>query len=68
MYNGNRRSHWVVLFSPNIWNLYQQVRNNKDRTNKCAKAANRSLNTELVVKHLSLWYFINCHLSPKNTN
>ncbi|CAI6344403.1 unnamed protein product [Macrosiphum euphorbiae] len=44
-------------FPPEIWNLYQRVLTNQNRTNK---AANRRLNIQMGVTNPTIWSFINC--------
>jgi len=42
--NRNREGRQPARFSPAMWNLYERVLTNKDRTNNHAEAANRKLN------------------------
>lgn len=55
--NRNERGRRAALFSPDLWNLYQRVLNDEDRTNNHAETASRKLNTEIGVQHSSLWSF-----------
>ncbi|XP_050516377.1 uncharacterized protein LOC126891239 [Diabrotica virgifera virgifera] len=52
---GGRRQ---PLFPPEIWNLYQRVRDGVDRTNNHAEAANRRIQNELGMDHPTIWKFI----------
>jgi len=45
-------------FSLAMWNLYERVLTNKDRTNNHAEAANRRLN-QLMANKPTIWAFIN---------
>ncbi|KAL4088720.1 hypothetical protein QTP88_023804 [Uroleucon formosanum] len=47
-------------FPPEIWNLYQRVLTNQNRTNNHAEAANRRLNIQMGVTNPTIWSFINC--------
>ncbi|KAL4126086.1 hypothetical protein QTP88_010315 [Uroleucon formosanum] len=47
-------------FPPEIWNLYQRVLANQNRTNNLVEAANRRLNVQMAVTNPTIWSFINC--------
>ena len=46
------------IFLIPVWNVYERVLNDCDRTNNHAEAAHRKLSHELGVKHQTLWKFI----------
>lgn len=46
------------LFSPHIWNVYDRVLNDQNRTNNIAEAAHRSLQSQLDMDHPSIWKFV----------
>lgn len=56
-YGRNRRRRPAV-FAPQLWNVYERVLADQDRTNNHAEAAHRRLQTEIDVKHPSIWRFI----------
>ncbi|VVC37206.1 Hypothetical protein CINCED_3A020514 [Cinara cedri] len=47
-------------YPPIIWNVHERVLNKEDRTNNHAETANRRLNLQMAVDHLTLWAFISC--------
>lgn len=53
--NGGRRR---ATFAAEIWNLYDRVINDQNRTNNLAEAAHRKLQTELRMDHPSIWRLI----------
>lgn len=55
---GRNRIRRAPSFPPPLWNVYDRVLNNQDRTNNHAEAAHRRLQTELDVSHQSIWRFI----------
>jgi len=60
--NKNQRGRRLLLFPPNIWNMYNRVLNGKNRTSNYAEASKRRLNMKMGVNHPSLWSFIKCFL------
>ncbi|XP_025406828.1 uncharacterized protein LOC112680829, partial [Sipha flava] len=56
--NRSKSGRRPALFPPILWNVHDRVINDQDRTNNYAEAANRKLNTEMGVSHLTLWSFI----------
>jgi MULE transposase domain len=57
IYGRNRRRRPAV-FPIELWNVYDRVLNDQDRTNNHSEAAHRRLQTELDVNHPSIWRFI----------
>ncbi|KAL4097696.1 hypothetical protein QTP88_022427 [Uroleucon formosanum] len=55
--NRSREGRRPARFSPAMWNLYERVLTNKDRTNNHAEAANRRLN-QLMANKPTIWAFI----------
>ncbi|CAI6358531.1 unnamed protein product [Macrosiphum euphorbiae] len=55
--NRSREGRRPARFSPTMWNLYERVLTNKDRTNNHAEAANRRLN-QLMANKPTIWAFI----------
>ena len=53
---GERRS---PIFPVEVWNVFSRVINDQDRTNNRAEAAHRKLQTELGVKHPTVWKLVN---------
>lgn len=53
--NGARRQ---ALFPKEMWNVYDRVINNNDRTNNYCEAAHRRLHKQLCMDHPSIWKFI----------
>lgn len=58
--NRRKLGHRSPQFPPEIWNLYQRVLTNQNRTNNHAEAANRRLNIQMGVTNPTIWSFINC--------
>ncbi|XP_060845775.1 uncharacterized protein LOC132925392 [Rhopalosiphum padi] len=56
--NRSRVGRRPARFSPTMWNLYERVLTNKDRTNNHAEAANRRLN-QLMTNKPTIWAFLN---------
>lgn len=46
------------VFPPEVWNLYDRVLTDEDRTNNHAEAAHRRLQAELGVDHPTIWKLI----------
>lgn len=55
---GRNRRRRPALFPPQLWNVYDRVMTDQDRTNNHSEAAHRRLQTELDVHHPSIWRFI----------
>ena len=51
--------YYIPIFQIPVWNVYERVLNDSDRTNNHAEEAHRKLSHELEVKHPTLWKFIN---------
>ena len=56
--NTRANSRRAPLFPMEVWNLYFRTLNHEDKTNNHAEAANRRLQMELGMEHLTLWKFI----------
>ena len=55
---GRNRRRRAPMFPPQLWNVYDRVLNDQDRTNNHAEAAHRRLQVELDMDHPSIWRFI----------
>jgi len=58
--NGRKVGRRSPQFPPEIWNLYQRVFINQNRTNNHAEAVNRRLNVQMGITNPTIWSFINC--------
>ncbi|KAB0800521.1 hypothetical protein PPYR_06261, partial [Photinus pyralis] len=47
------------IFPISMWNLYNRVLNNEDRTNNHPEEINRMLKSQLGIQHPTIWQFIN---------